>query len=46
LPIWMDLIREVYKDKPLEPFDTIPKAITASPEAIPSPDLQAKRQAQ
>jgi len=32
LPIWMDLIREVYKDKPVEQFETAPKAITAAPE--------------
>jgi len=32
LPIWMDLIREVYKDKPVEQFETAPKALTAAPE--------------
>jgi len=32
LPIWMDLMREVYKDKPVEQFETAPKAITAAPE--------------
>ncbi len=30
LPMWMDFIREIYKDKPLEQFETVPKAITAS----------------
>src|SRR5436190_8445476 len=29
LPIWMDFMKEVYKDKPVEQFDTTPKAITA-----------------
>ena len=32
LPIWMDLMREVYKDKPVEQFETAPKALTAAPE--------------
>lgn len=32
LPIWMDLMREVYKDKPVEQFETAPKPITAAPE--------------
>ncbi len=46
LPIWMDLIREVYKDKPVEPFDITPKTITAAPQAVPPASLEAKRQAQ
>jgi len=29
LPMWIDFMREVYKDKPVEQFDTTPKAITA-----------------
>jgi penicillin-binding protein 1A len=36
LPIWMDFMRDVYKDKPIEPFDTVPKeTVTAVPEAVP-----------
>ncbi len=35
LPMWIDLMKEVYKDKPPEPFDTPPKAITSAPEATP-----------
>ena len=47
LPIWMDFIREVYKDKPLEQFNTAPKeAITAAPEQVPSAVQQAQRQVQ
>jgi penicillin-binding protein 1A len=40
LPIWMDFIREVYKDKPPEQFNVDPKpatAVTAAPEAVRSP---------
>jgi len=29
LPMWIDFMKEVYKDKPVEQFDTTPKAITA-----------------
>ena len=29
LPMWLDFMKEVYKDKPVEQFDTAPKAITA-----------------
>jgi len=29
LPMWLDFMKEVYKDKPVEQFDTTPKAITA-----------------
>jgi penicillin-binding protein 1A len=28
LPIWLDFMKEVYKDKPVEQFDTAPKVIT------------------
>ena len=37
LPIWMDFIREVYKDKPIEQFDIAPKPATAVTEAVPPP---------
>ncbi len=50
LPIWMDFIREVYKDKPPEPFgiDTKPATtVTAAPQAVPPPARAlAARQAQ
>jgi penicillin-binding protein 1A len=29
LPTWIEFMKEVYKDKPIEQFDTAPKAITA-----------------
>jgi len=29
LPMWIDFMKEVYKDKPIEQFDSAPKAITA-----------------
>ena len=36
LPIWMDFMREVYKDKPIEQFDITPKATTtAEPATVP-----------
>src|SRR5262249_9541299 len=37
LPIWMNFMQEVYKDKPIEQFDiTLPKeTITAAPEGAP-----------
>jgi penicillin-binding protein 1A len=47
LPMWMEFMREVYKDKPVEPFETAPKATTAAPEAAKSvPVQQAQRQPQ
>ncbi|HEY2383716.1 MAG TPA: PBP1A family penicillin-binding protein [Terriglobia bacterium] len=36
LPIWMDFMRDVYKDKPIEQFDLTPKPTTAAPETAPS----------
>src|SRR6516162_7320700 len=33
LPIWMDFMREVYKDKPIEQFDITPKATTTAEPA-------------
>jgi penicillin-binding protein 1A len=29
LPMWIDFMKEVYKDKPVEQFDTTPKTITS-----------------
>ena len=29
LPMWIDFMKEVYKDKPIEQFDAAPKAITS-----------------
>jgi penicillin-binding protein 1A len=46
LPIWMDFIREVYKDKPPEEFNVAPKdAVPAVTEAAPA-NQQARRQSQ
>jgi penicillin-binding protein 1A len=52
LPIWMDFMREVLKDKPPEAFEappkeTTPKETTAvAPEPAPSAPQQAERQTQ
>jgi penicillin-binding protein 1A len=47
LPIWMEFIREVYKDKPIETFNVASKeSITAGPRTVPSPVQQAQRQPQ
>ena len=47
LPIWMDFIREVYKDKPIETFNVAQKeSITAGPGARPLPVQQAQKQPQ
>jgi penicillin-binding protein 1A len=44
LPIWLDFMKEVYKDKPVEQFETAPKeAITAvSQEGAAPPNQQAQ----
>jgi len=47
LPIWMEFIREVYKDKPVETFNVASKeSITAGPQAVPSLVQQAQKQPQ
>jgi len=46
LPVWMEFIREVYKDKPAEEFNVAPKdAVPAVTEAVPA-NQQAQRQSQ
>jgi penicillin-binding protein 1A len=35
LPIWMEFMREVLKDKPIVQFDISPKATTAAPATVP-----------
>jgi penicillin-binding protein 1A len=35
LPIWMDFMREVFKDKPIEQFANTPKATTIAPQTVP-----------
>jgi len=35
LPIWMDFIRDVYKDKPVEQFNITPKPATAVTAVVP-----------
>jgi penicillin-binding protein 1A len=37
LPMWMEFMREVYKDKPIEQFDVTPKATTTAEPATVSP---------
>ena len=46
LPIWLEFMREVYKDKPVQNFEVARKAVTAAPEAAPSPIQQAQEHAQ
>ena len=47
LPIWMEFIREVYKDKPVETFNVASKeSITAGPQGVPSLVQQAQKQPQ
>jgi penicillin-binding protein 1A len=47
LPIWMEFMREVNKDKPVEQFDSVPKeTVTAAPQVAPSAAQQAQRQVQ
>jgi len=36
LPIWMDFMREVYKDKPIEQFELPPKATTVAHAVVPA----------
>lgn len=37
LPIWIDLMQHVYKDKPVEQFDMNPRLTTGSPNPAPPP---------
>src|SRR5215510_5022847 len=47
LPIWMEFIREVYKDKPVETFNVASKeSITVGPQAVLKPVQQAQKQPQ
>jgi len=47
LPIWMDFMRDVLKDKPVEQFVTVPKEITNAPETVaPEDRTVAAKQAQ
>jgi len=48
LPMWIEFIREVYKDKPVLPFAGAGKegTTTAAPEALPPVIQQAQRQPQ
>jgi penicillin-binding protein 1A len=46
LPMWMDFIREIYKNKPIEQFDNTPKGVTAAPGAATPPVQQAQKQVQ
>ena len=46
LPMWIDLMQQVYKDKPIEQFETTPRLSTEAPQAAPPSTDIAKRQAQ
>jgi len=46
LQIWMEFIKEVYKDKPIEQFNTAPKESLAAAPAAASPPVQQVQQAQ
>jgi penicillin-binding protein 1A len=46
LPIWIEFMREVYKDKPVKEFEPAPRTITAAPDAAPSTIQQAQGGAQ
>jgi len=36
LPAWLELMQQVYKDKPIEQFETNPVLTTADPETAPA----------
>jgi penicillin-binding protein 1A len=46
LPIWIDFMREVYKDKPPEAFEAAPKTTPPDPETLPaaSQNIQGRTQ--
>jgi penicillin-binding protein 1A len=44
LPTWIEFMREVYKDKPVENFEMLPRPLTSAPEAISAPVQQAQGQ--
>ena len=47
LPMWIDFMQQVYKDKPLEQFDTSSPLTTEVRQTAPPPSTEiAKRQAQ
>jgi len=35
LPMWIDMMQQIYKDKPVEQFETATQLTTAAPEAAP-----------
>jgi penicillin-binding protein 1A len=44
LPMWIDMLQQVYKDKPIEQFETTPRLLTAAPEVAPAPEVKGKAQ--
>jgi len=44
LPIWIDMLQQVYKDKPIEQFETTPRLLTAAPEVTPILEVKGKAQ--
>jgi penicillin-binding protein 1A len=46
LPMWLEFMREVYKDKPVQNFEAArTKAVTAAPEVVTLPIQQAQEHA-
>jgi penicillin-binding protein 1A len=44
LPMWIDMFQQVYKDKPVEQFETTPRLLTAAPEVTPILEVKGKAQ--
>jgi penicillin-binding protein 1A len=44
LPMWIDMLQQVYKDKPIEQFETTSRLLTAAPEVAPAPEAKGKAQ--
>jgi penicillin-binding protein 1A len=39
LPMWLEMMQQVYKDKPVEEFMTAPNLTTAAPQTQPSASI-------
>jgi penicillin-binding protein 1A len=42
LPMWLDMMQQVYKDKPIEQFEAGPSQTTSAPKETPSASVAAK----
>jgi penicillin-binding protein 1A len=36
LPMWLEMMQQIYKDKPIEQFETAPSQTTSAPQEKPS----------